>query len=329
MIDLLAFSQFEGMLVFKEGKAFVLNDIVKGEIPFVLGDEMLEGEVSVETLTEFLHLNSRGITFSMDKNRKNLILKTETGAKIYIPFKVESDSPDFPEWMDVSQSLKLDWEDFISGISVITNLKNFGTVSTNLPEAMGLVIEGKMLYGTDLSSMVSYGEVNFSEPVKSRLVLPKTALKILQQWGEMFGAAISLTIYKNNLVQFEWENGAVLLIQAPFIMKPLPIKEVLETVRQEKTLSPIHDDWKNAFKEIQSLGKKASLNKNILYLKEENKFVYSKEFETPYSIESVTLTNLGEISKFNSLCNQMTLPISDKSELCSDDQKIRYIFSTK
>ncbi len=329
MIDLLAFSQFEGMLVFKNEKAFVLNEIVKGEIPFVLGDSMLEGEVSVETLTEFLHLNSRGITFSMDKSRKNLILKTETGAKISIPFKVESDSPDFPEWMDVSQTLKLDWEDFIAGISVITNLKNFGTVSTNIPEAMGLVIEGKTLYGTCLSSMVSYGEVDFSEPVKSRLVIPKVALKVLQQWGEMFGAPVNLTIYKNNLVQFEWENGAILMIQAPFILKPLPIKEVLGAVRKEKTMTPIHDDWKNAFKEVQSLGKKASLNKNTLSLKEENKFVYSKEFDAPYSIDNVTLTNLGEISKFNSLCHQIALPITDQSEMCSDDQKVRYIFSAK
>ena len=329
MIDLLAFSQFEGMLVFKGGKAFVLNETIKGEIPFLLDEEISDGEVSVETLTEFLHLNSRGVTFSMDKNHKNLVLKTETGAKISIPFKVESDSPDFPDWMEIVQNIQLNWGDFISGVSIISNLKNFGTVSSTIPETMGLVIEGKALYGTDLSSMIYYGEINFSESVKSRVVIPKASLKILQQWGEMFGAPVNFNINKDNLIQFEWENGAVLLIQAPFIIKPLPIQKVLEGAREGKTFSPITEDWRSVFKEIQSLEKKAVLNKSLLSVKEENKFVYSKELDAPYSIDSLTLTNLGEISKFNSLCNQIALPITDQSEMRSDDLKVRYIFSTK
>ncbi len=326
--SLTLFDKFTGNIVFKEDTAFVTDEFICGQIPFEWNGSSRNGEVSRETLLSFLSLNSGRFEFSTDKKQHNLLLTTEGGATFKTPFKVIDEDVEFTQYGDPVQILVFNWEELQGAFKVSLNIGKMGE-NTTVPEAMGVVLENSTIYVTDLFSCLVIDNLGISEPCKTRIVIPKSAVKILMSWMEHFGHPLSIALCPGNRIEVGWDSGAILGIQAPFIAKPIPLKERTMVYSEGKTRVPISEGFRKSIAEISKLGDYADLHKNTIKIFKEGFFEYTKELGEEYTSEKLRLGNLSEFCKFLALSTHIYLPLNDISAIESENGSIKYIFSPK
>lgn len=328
MVGLNVFEKFNGNIIFREASAFVLDEFIQGTIPFEWDGNSRSGEVSRPMLLSFLSLNSGRFEFSTDKKQQNLLLTTENGAKFKTPFKVIDSEVEFPQYPDPDQILTFNWEELQGAFKVALNMGKMGD-NTSVPEAMGIVLEEKTFYVTDLYSCLVIRNLEMSEPCKTRIVIPKNAIKILLSWMEHFGNPLSIALCPGNRIEVGWEHGAILGIQSPFILNPIPLKERTSKCVEGKIRTSISDEFRKSILEISKLGDHADLHQNTIKSSKEGFFEYVKELKEVHATSLVRIGNLSEFNKFLGLCSYIYLPLDTMSTIESENGLIQYAFSPK
>jgi len=325
-MSLHAFNKFENdSIVFKGKTAFVCDDFISGLIPFNNDDPVRDGEVSRPTILTFLNITSGNLQFSTDRRNEKLIMKTESGAIFKTPFKVIAEHIDFPKESDPIQTITMDWDEFSKVLNLGCNISKMGT-KTAFNETLGVVFEGNNAYSTDTSTCFIYNNMTLSEPFKSRVVLLKNNIKIILEWMKAFGDPSTFNIHTKTVSTIEWTNGAILHINCPLILKPIPFDKLVKKGEEQHKVG-FSKELKNVILEISKLDDKLEIDGKFITSSKSNSYSYKHEMKEPLSDAKYAILNLQELNRFAELTDYISSPIADTVTTVSADGKIMYMLS--